>query len=340
MRLFLLKWFINATHKSKTNHRRIHMATNQQIIINSLRLRDVFDVAMRIAKYPTTVLLEGESGVGKEVFANFIHQNSPRANMPYIKVNCASIPETLLESELFGYERGAFTGAKREGNPGLFELADKGTLLLDEVSELNHSMQAKLLRVLQDREVRRIGGSWSKVIDVRIIASTNQNLRELVLQRKFREDLYYRLNVAYLHIPPLRERQDDIPALLTHYIQQISSEFGISCNLSLEVTEVLKQYKFPGNVRELRNLIEGLCVSSEQGSISLNELPSYIIRLSNQETITDLSLSARTAHFEKQVIVQLLEKEKSIRRAAKKLNISHSTLIRKMQKYGITDSIT
>jgi TyrR family helix-turn-helix protein len=260
--------------------------------------------------------------------------------MPYIKVNCASIPETLLESELFGYERGAFTGAKREGNPGLFELADKGTLLLDEVSELNHSMQAKLLRVLQDREVRRIGGSWSKVIDVRIIASTNQNLRELVLQRKFREDLYYRLNVAYLHIPPLRERQDDIPALLTHYIQQISSEFGISCNLSLEVTEVLKQYKFPGNVRELRNLIEGLCVSSEQGSISLNELPSYIIRLSNQETITDLSLSARTAHFEKQVIVQLLEKEKSIRRAAKKLNISHSTLIRKMQKYGITDSIT
>lgn len=316
------------------------MSTNQQIIINSVRLREVFDVAMRIAKYPTTVLIEGESGVGKEVFANFIHQNSPRANMPYIKINCASIPETLLESELFGYERGAFTGAKREGNPGLFELADKGTLLLDEVSELNHSMQAKLLRVLQDREVRRIGGSWSKVIDVRIIASTNQNLRELVVQRKFREDLYYRLNVAYLHIPPLRERQDDIPALLTHYINQISSELGISCNLSVEVTEVLKQYKFPGNVRELRNLIEGLCVSSEQGSISLNALPSYIIRPPNQKTITDLSLSAQTAHFEKQVIVQLLEEEKSIRSAAKKLNISHSTLIRKMQKYGISDSIT
>lgn len=307
------------------------MSTTTYAVMKSNLICEVFERAERIAKFPTTVLIEGESGVGKEIVANWIHHKSPRMNMPFIKINCASLPETLLESELFGYERGAFTGAKREGNPGLFELADKGTLLLDEVSELNHSMQAKLLRVLQDREVRRVGGSWSRIIDVRIIASTNRGLRDSVQKGLFREDLFYRLHVAHVQVPSLRERREDIMPLLDYFLNQMCMDFSISRTLSREAKEQLLNYDFPGNVRELRNLLEGLCVSIPSELITWDDLPSHV----KESLPVDASLTAQTEHFERTVIMQILKEEPSIRRAAARLQISHSTLLRKINKYQI-----
>lgn len=338
------------------------MKPTPDVIISSQSIEDVFQKAQRIAAFPSTVLIEGETGVGKEVLANWIHQHSPRNNMPFIKINCASIPESLLESELFGYERGAFTGAKREGNPGLFELADKGTLLLDEISELSSAMQAKLLRVLQDREVRRVGGSWSRVIDVRMIASTNQNLRAQVRMRTFREDLYYRLNVAYLSLPPLRERTQDIAPLVDYYLEYLCDEFDIHRHVSPEVRTALLGYRYPGNVRELRNLLEGLCVSAIGEDILLTDLPPYVTTAEHPSenddglepavrdrapesvlsappfvhvdapTVTG-SLDDIMQHYESRVLRQVLREESSVRNAAKRLQVSHSTLLRKLKRH-------
>jgi two-component system response regulator AtoC len=311
----------------------------------------LYEEAKRVAAYPTTVLIEGETGVGKEVLANWIHACSPRRNMPFIKLNCASIPEPLLESELFGYERGAFTGAKREGNPGLFELADKGTLLLDEVGELSPAFQAKLLRVLQDREVRRVGGSWSRVIDVRILACTNRNLRERVHSGHFREDLYYRLQVVTLRVPPLRERPEDIPVLLETFLRRFSDEFHLIRTFSDAAWQALQQYSYPGNVRELRNLVESLCVRSNSETIDWDDLPAHV-RFADKgpDCIENHSLDSqlkptrerrpRTLReiieaTERQALTEALASASSIRAAAASLGISHATLLRKMRQYGI-----
>ncbi|MCL6454945.1 MAG: sigma 54-interacting transcriptional regulator [Alicyclobacillus sp.] len=348
------------------------------VVIQSRTMQALFAKARRMAAFPSTILIEGESGVGKEVVANWVHQHSPRNTMPFIKINCASIPESLLESELFGYERGSFTGAKQEGKPGLFELADKGTLLLDEISELSQSMQAKLLRVLQDREVRRVGGSWSRVIDVRILASTNAHLRERVQCGTFREDLYHRLNVGFLHIPPLRSRPEDIEPLLDHYMAALCQYLGITRRLSPEARAALLRYPFPGNIRELRNLLEGLCISAAEEEISPDDLPAYVLtpetdaRLgawANVErgpfsdrigvepdglnrTVSDsrvrepsglrsegagASLQQRLDAYERRLLEEALHEATSIRNAAKRLNVSHSTLVRKLKKYRLHD---
>lgn len=309
---------------------------NQDKIVKfSSTLKTLFECATRIAAYPSTVLIQGETGVGKEVVANWIHKHSPRANMPFIKINAGAIPESLIESELFGYERGAFTGAKNEGNPGLFELADKGTLLLDEIGELSPSLQVKLLRVLQEQEIRRVGGSWSKAINVRVIASTNRDLRQLVLEGRFREDLYYRFNVAYLHVPPLHEHPGDILPLLDYYLERICQEFKITRKLTPETLQILLQHDYPGNVRELRNLVEGLCIMTDEEWITPETLPPHIRGQVSQQ-INPLSLHAHIEVTERKVIMEALKAEASIRQAAKRLEISHATLLRKMQKYGIT----
>lgn len=302
------------------------------IIMNSSSMQDLLDRAKRVAAFPSTVLIEGETGTGKEVVAGWIHQQSPRQNRPFIKINCGAIPENLLESELFGYERGAFTGAKSEGNPGLFELAHEGTLLLDEIGELSLPLQVKLLRVLQDREIRRIGGSWSKSIDVRVIASTNQDLQKMVEEGRFREDLYYRLRVVHLHVPPLRERREDILPLLHHYLEQICEEFRITRRFTSETLEVLMNHEYPGNVRELRNLVEGLCVTVEKDWITVESLPGFLCKGQQNR----VSLQAQLDDTERKAILQALQKEASIRKAAKYLQISHATLLRKMQKHGLT----
>lgn len=339
------------------------MATSSGVILQSPSIQNVFEKAKRLAQYPSTVLIEGETGVGKEVMADWIHQNSPRANMPFVKINCASISESLLESELFGYEKGAFTGAKREGNPGLFEMADKGTLLLDEISELRPSMQATMLRVLQDREIRRVGGNWSRVIDVRIIASTNQELRSRVEDGRFRADLYHRLNVASLRIPPLRERREDIAPLLDYYLEHFSREFDIVRRFQPQAALLLQQYQFPGNVRELRNLLEGLCVSVTTEEITVADLPMYVLSAEKEGEASlaptgeasnhmqhlpnfrtkiesllgsfDVGLEEFLQQQERLILSQVLQVESSVRNAAKRLKISHSTLLRKMKKYDI-----
>jgi len=305
---------------------------NQQVVWSSPMFQSVLDRAHRIARFPSTVLIEGETGVGKEVVANWIHRHSSRAHLPFIKINCGAIPETLLESELFGYEKGAFTGAKNEGNPGLFELADKGTLLLDEVGELSPAMQVKLLRVLHDREVRRVGGSWSKTIDVRVIASTNKNLKEMVEKRLFRADLYYRLNVAYLYVPPLRERREDILPLLDHYLALISEEYQITRRFDNDTLALLLNHDYPGNIRELRNWVESLCVTAETELITPDLLLNQMLSFRPQPATT---LQDQLEATEKRAISRALEEHQSIRRAAKALGISHPTLLRRMQKYGL-----
>lgn len=305
-----------------------------KIVKSSTTLKSLFEQATRIAAYPSTVLIQGETGVGKEVVATWIHEHSPRANMPFIKINAGAIPEGLIESELFGYERGAFTGAKNEGNPGLFELADKGTLLLDEIGELSPSLQVKLLRVLQEHEIRRVGGSWSKAVNVRVLVSTNRDLRKLVLEGHFREDLYYRLNVVSLHVPPLHEHPSDILPLLDYYLERVCREFKITRKFTPETLQILLQHDYPGNVRELRNLVEGLCIMTDEEGITPETLPphmrSQVILQSNL-----LSLHAQIEITERKVIMEALKVETSIRQAAKRLEISHATLLRKMQGYGI-----
>ncbi|ADG06092.1 sigma54 specific transcriptional regulator, Fis family [Kyrpidia tusciae DSM 2912] len=309
--------------------------------------RKLLEEARRVARYPSTVLIEGETGVGKEVVADFIHRNSPRAKMPFTKVNCASIPETLLESELFGYERGAFTGAKREGSPGLFELTDKGTLLLDEIAELSPLLQAKLLRVLQDRVIRRVGGSWTRSLDVRVIASTNQPLRDLVRQGRFRADLFYRLHVVRIVVPPLRERKDEIPGLLAYYMDHFNREFGQSKQMSPGLVQQLCQYDYPGNVRELRNIVESLYVRSpgpliDGGQVLAEILASWVG--DNSAAPVGVSpggvptLAETVAGAERRAIEWALGHTSSVRAAAAVLGVSHTTLLRKMRRLGITDA--
>jgi len=316
---------------------------DQNGIFYSKTMKAIYEKTKKIASYPTSILISGETGVGKEVVANLIHKSSPRANMPFIKINCGAIPESLLESELFGYERGAFTGANREGNIGIFESAHKGSLLLDEIGELSNSMQVKLLRVLQDREIRRVGGSWSKAIDVRVIASTNKNLSENINKGSFRMDLFYRLNAFTIEIPPLRERREDILPLLEYFLQQLFADYGIKKEFDSNSLSIIKNHNFYGNVRELRNIVEVAYINSDQEVITSDSLPDYLrnfsyplqdysscsIEKNNQ------SLPSLLDSIEKEVIIKALRSNSSIRKAAAQLGISNATILRKIKYYKL-----
>ncbi|MEW6726605.1 MAG: sigma 54-interacting transcriptional regulator [Bacillota bacterium] len=303
-------------------------------VISSPVTRAIFELALRVAPYPTTVLITGETGTGKEVLASYIHRQSPRAKHPFIKVNCGAIPESLLESELFGYERGAFTGARKEGAIGLFEAAHPGTLLLDEISELPIMAQAKLLRALQEREIRRVGGTWSRNVDVRVIVCTNQNLDELVNQGLFRSDLYYRLNVVHFHIPALRERMDEIELLCEHFCKLVNKAYGLYKRFSPEAIEKLKAYHWPGNIRELRNLVERMFVTSPREVIGPTDLPQRYLcpPAVRRETRT---LKEIVADAERKAILEALSRSPDRQSAARSLGIDYSTLSRKMNRLGI-----
>lgn len=319
---------------SKMNHHRYTFSvdgSNEQIVFRSSAMKQIFDKVQQIAPYPTTVLLTGPSGVGKEVIANLIHHLSPRKDKPFIKVNCGAIPEALLESELFGYEKGAFTGARQDGKIGLLELADKGTIMLDEIGEMPLSLQVKLLRVLQEKQVQRIGSHKTKKLDVRIIAATNRNLKELISQGKFREDLYYRLQVIEMYIPPLAERPEDIEPLLDHYFSFYCKLYRIDKHLSPKTKEILQRYHWPGNVRELKNLVENMVVSVPSQLIEPHDLPLHIY---DQTAATfPLTLKERVEQFERRLIYEAIEKHSSLRKAAQQLGIDHSTLVKKLKKW-------
>lgn len=236
----------------------------KQLVYRSKTIERLVVEIKRVAQFNSTILLEGESGVGKEVFVHHIHSASPRSNkQSLVRINCGAIPENLIESELFGYEKGAFTGADKNGKAGLFEIADNSTLFLDEIGELPLNMQVKLLRVLQEREVTRIGGTQPKPVNVRIITATNKDLRELVNQGEFREDLYYRLYVIPFSIPPLRERKEDIFPLAIYFLEQFKKMYDIKKSFTPEAIEVLETYAWPGNVRELQNIVERLTLLGE-----------------------------------------------------------------------------
>ncbi len=312
----------------------------EEIVSTSHAMEEVLNMAGRVAASNATVLLRGESGTGKELIAKAIHYQSPRSSGPLIKVNCAALPETLLESELFGHEKGAFTGAASR-RIGRFEAADKGTLFLDEIGELAPAMQVKLLRVLQEREFERVGGNQTIKVDVRVIAATNRDLEAEVKKSAFREDLYYRLNVVSVVIPPLRERKEDIPGLLDFFIKKYSDENRKAITgISAETRDLLMRYNYPGNVRELENIIERAVVLSKKGVITSADLPIHVQNTSNEgrtpEQIPAGSLNETLETVERGLILEALRETGGVQtRAAGKLGVSERVLRYKIQKYRI-----
>lgn len=297
------------------------------------------ELASRAARTISTVLITGESGTGKEIFAHSIHNMSPRRKGPFIKVNCAAVPETLLESELFGYAEGAFTGARKEGKPGKFELANHGTIFLDEIGDMSLAMQAKLLRVLQEKEVERVGGIHTTQVNVRVIAASNQDLLKLVEESKFREDLYYRLNVIILNLPPLRERQDDIPLIANALLQRLNQQLGTRIvHISNEAMDCFLHYNWPGNIRELENTLERAMNFCDGNTIDIEHIPEPIVGFSRSRhsILPAGTLEHVLQEREKEVILSTLRTFGGNKtKAARALNIHRSALYRKMNKYQI-----
>ncbi|HNX29216.1 MAG TPA: sigma 54-interacting transcriptional regulator [Syntrophomonadaceae bacterium] len=310
------------------------------IIGNSEGIQEA-KMRVRIAAPSTSpILITGETGTGKELFAHAVHQESSRRDLPFIRVNCATIPYNLIESELFGYEEGAFTGAKKSGKPGKFELANRGSIFLDEISELSAPAQAQLLRVLQEKEIDRIGGTSSISVDVRVISATNRSLPELVKEGKFRSDLLFRLDVFPISIPPLRERIIDIEPLCEHFIKQYNSENGTEIiGLSSEALEALYDYHWPGNVRELYNIIERSCIDARQGEISIDNLLRFAERFESRNNIKayrGFDIEKAKMEAEKATIIRALKKMHNNRtKAAGLLGISRSALYYKINQYNI-----
>jgi len=318
------------------------------IVGQSIQIQRILTLVDKLSKTDSTVLIMGESGTGKELVAKMIHQKSPRAEKPFIPVNCAAIPSELLEAELFGHEKGAFTGAHTQ-RPGRFELANEGTIFLDEIGDMPLHLQVKILRVLQERSFERLGGTRPVQVDVRVIAATNKDLENEVKEGRFREDLFWRLNVVPVVIPPLRERKEDIPILCEHFIDKLSHKFGYSLKIKPEVMEILLNYHWPGNVRELENLIERLYVLNDGKVVNVEDIPERI-RLGEsllpKAVFDDLNpfssgidLNEVLKEYEKKLILHALNLHGWIKsRAAKYLNINRTTLIEKMKRLGIKDN--
>ena len=311
------------------------------IIFRSGEMQRIIEMVLRVAKVDSTVLLLGESGVGKGMIAKLIHKNSERNNGPFIRVDCAGIPDTLIESELFGYDKGAFTGARNEGKPGFFELANKGTLFLDEIGEIPITLQSKLLRFLEDHEIIRVGGTEAKEIDVRIIAATNKKIEEMVASKTFREDLYYRINVVPIYVTSLRERRDDILPLIYHFLEKFNKTYKKVKVLSPEGIEALYKYDFPGNIRELANIIERLVVVTENERIEVEDLPNSILGHKGKEMpyssfFEGISLKDALEKFESYIITNTIKKYGSQYETAKTLKVDQATISRKMKKYRIS----
>ncbi len=314
--------------------------TFQNIIYGSLKMEEVMGLIARVAPSQATVLIRGESGTGKELIANAIHYASARSEKPFVKMSCSAIPETLLESELFGHEKGAFTGAIQK-RIGRFEEADSGTLFLDEIGDLSASTQVKLLRILQEKEFQRLGSNLNLKTDVRIITATHRNLEEAMRKGLFREDLYYRLNVISIHLPPLRERKEDIPLLIDHFLKKYSeiNQKKIQ-DLSKEARTILSRHPYPGNVRELENLIERAVVLCRGEVITTQDLPFHL-QEGPSEKVWEISGKTKTlpdslGEIERDLIVKALHQHQGVQtRAAESLGISERVLRYKMKKYGI-----
>lgn len=313
------------------------MTTSQNMIGKCPQMIALMKTVEYVAGTDATVLITGESGVGKEVLTNEIYQRSGRKGKPFIRVNCASIPESLMESELFGYERGAFTGAVKS-KPGMFELANHGTLLLDEVGELPRALQPKLLRALQEREIIRVGGISTIPVDVRLIAATNQDLEAMVEGGTFRRDLYYRLNLIPLHIPPLRERGDDIPLLAVHFLEKFNAKYGKKKELTDEAMQIMKECPWPGNIREMENLLERLVIIGEEHWLTAPRLMAILENGDGAALRLDpsgASLKDMVADYEKKLLKEALTRYGTTYKTAQALNTSQPTVARKAKLYGL-----
>ena len=309
------------------------------IVGRSPKLAQALTLADKVARHPSTVLVTGESGTGKELIARHIHDASPRASRPFVTVNCAAIPEALLESELFGHAKGAFTGAISE-RQGLFEEAHEGTLFLDELGDLPVPLQVKLLRALQEGEVRRVGDNASRSVDVRLVAATARDLESDVAEGRFRADLYYRVNVVRIHLPALRERAEDIPELVRHFVDRFNRRLGLRVTgLSAAAMRALVEYPWPGNVRELENVIERAMVLTDGPQVDVEQLPTLAApaaRADGAVSPLDLSVKRRTEELERALIAEALERTHGNRtRAAKLLDLSHRALLYKIRDYGL-----
>ncbi|MHB8483169.1 MAG: sigma-54-dependent transcriptional regulator [Nitrospiria bacterium] len=310
------------------------------IIGKEENIQKVYKIIEKVAPQTTSVLILGESGTGKEIVSRELHKRSPRASQPFIPVNCAALAETLLESELFGHEKGSFTGAAFQKR-GRFELAEGGTLFLDEIGEIGQSVQVKLLRFLQEKEFERVGGTRTLKVDVRIIAATNRDIKQEVSEKRFREDLYYRLNVVTIKLPPLRERKGDIESLSEHFLQKYNKELHKRNRLSPEVLAVFKKYPWPGNIRELENVIERAVVLSEDEVILLTDIPAEMYQEASQpklapDSSASLKLPEQIDHLEMVILKKTLEENHwNQTKTAEALGLKRSSLQYKMRKYGL-----
>ncbi|MFW2500027.1 sigma 54-interacting transcriptional regulator [Clostridium diolis] len=329
---------ITLKYVSEIEEMRTQLLNTSEIVAEDHKTIEIIQLANRIAKVDTTILMLGETGAGKDQIAKHIHKVSKRSKKQFIKVNCGAVPASLIESEFFGYEKGAFTGANKEGKIGLFEMASGGTIFLDEVGELPMDMQVKLLRVLQEMEVVRIGGTKPIKIDVRVLAATNRDLEDMIKKKQFREDLYYRLNVIPLYIPPLRERKHDILPLINFFLTQLNKKYNFNKIFASDALNCMYEYNWPGNVRELKNIVERAVIMSEDDKIKRSDLPKNIIG-SNGMIVTlntfeeGINLKETLDAIEKKLIKKAYDKYGNVRAAAKSLGIDASTFVRKRQKY-------
>ncbi len=335
-------------HSKATGRLKIHEMLNFEksdgIIGKNPKMQQIFKLVQRVARSDSTVIINGESGVGKGLIARAIHRNSKRTDGPFITINCGAIPENLLESELFGHVRGAFTGATTS-KTGKFELAKGGTIFLDEIGDMSPNLQVKILRVLEEKEFEQVGGVKTLSTDVRIIAATHRNLQQLVEEKTFREDLYYRLNVIPVTVPPLRERKSDIPLLISHFL----TEFNEKCvaevhEFSNDATHLLKQHNWPGNVRELKNIVERLVVLKGEGTVDSHDLPeNFMAKSDNAAPVLSveiseegISLNTAVTEFEKRLILESLNQTNWIKnKAAKLLDLNRTTLVEKIKRYKL-----
>lgn len=312
----------------------------RDIVAESPSMERMLELVMRVSQVNSTVLLSGESGVGKDVVARLVHRLSPRNNEAFVSVNCGAVPENLLESEFFGYDKGAFTSASRNGKPGLFEQANGGTFFLDEVGELPLNLQVKLLKVIQDQSCRRLGAIRNVSLDIRFIAASNRDLRKMVAEGKFREDLFYRLYVVPITIDPLRERREDILPLAVMFLKEFNDKYGTARTLGHELMSILEAYSWPGNVRELQNVIERLVVTADSEILAARHLPNSIYQEAVEEGVywwvgENLNLRQARDSLERQMIQKALAKTGNTRNASILLGVDHSTVVRKAQRLGL-----
>ncbi|HWR06604.1 sigma-54 interaction domain-containing protein [Sporomusa sp.] len=321
-------------YKTELSHLRAMHIQNHEMITRSSKMARVIELSTKIADVDSNVLITGESGTGKELIAKLIHRHGKTTARPFIKINCAAIPEQLLESELFGYEGGAFTSAKKEGKPGLFELAHNGTLFLDEVGDLPLLLQVKLLRAIQEKEIMRVGGTRAITINTRIIAATHRDIAKMVQNGTFREDLYYRLMVVPINLPPLRERKEDIPLLTMHFIDKFNKHFSYNKRILPEVIDKLVEYSWPGNVRELENVIERMVVTAPGEELTVNLVPETIWS-KNFLPKKGTKLKEAVEQTETYLLKECYQECRSWQKVAEILGIDRTTVFRKVVRYGL-----